>query len=158
VRYDQAQLSVEVHGPRLRVLRVAGLLDALTVTRLACLAEVQLSRPGCTGHLVLDLGEVRFFGTDDFDALVQVRDTARAGGVRLHLTGVTARQELLPVRITEALAQFSMFPTVEQAQRELVGRPTVPAGVPGPRSSFGWPCPPTPAAEAAQPAARSSPA
>ncbi|WP_219416993.1 STAS domain-containing protein [Pseudonocardia nigra] len=144
MRFDQAQLSVEIFGPRFRVVRMAGVLDGVTVARLACVVEAQLARPGCAGHIVIDLGDVRFFATDDFDALVRARDTAQEVGVRVHLAGLSAREALLPIRITGALAQFSTFATVEQAQAELVGRPTVPAIAGGPRSRFGLPCPPSP--------------
>jgi anti-anti-sigma regulatory factor len=141
VRFDGAQLSVEVCSPRFRIVRVAGVLDRTTVGRLAALVATQLTRPGCAGHIVVDLGEVSFFGTDDLGPLRQARDGARASGVRLHLAGVSARESLLPVAITSALAEFSMFATVERAERELVG-PATAVAVGGPRSSYGWPCPP----------------
>ena len=142
VRFDGAQLSVEVCSPHLRVVRAAGVLDRVTVGRLAGLVATQLARPGCAGHIVVDLGEVSFFATDDFGALRQARDAARAAGVRLHLAGVSAREALLPVGVTSGLAEFSMFPTVERAEHELVGRPVAVAAAGRPRSSYGWPCPP----------------
>jgi len=141
VRFDGAQLSVEVCSPRMRIVRVAGVLDRTTVVRLAGLVATQLTRPGCAGHIVVDLGEVSFFGTDDLGPLRQARDGARASGIRLHLAGVSARESLLPVAITSALAEFSMFATVERAEHELVGQRAAVA-VGGPRSSYGWPCPP----------------
>jgi anti-anti-sigma regulatory factor len=141
VRFDGAQLSVEVCSPRLRIVRVAGVLDRTTVGRLAGLVATQLTRPGCAGHIVVDLGEVSFFGTDDLGALRQARDGARASGVRLHLAGVSARESLLPVAITSALAEFSMFATVERAEHELVGQRAAVVAA-GPRSIYGWPCPP----------------
>jgi anti-anti-sigma regulatory factor len=145
--FDGAQLSVDVCAPRLRVVRVAGVLDVMTVGRLSGLVATQVARPGSTGHLVVDLGEVSFFATDDFSALRRARDGARAAGVRLHLTGLGAREPLLPRGVIAALAEFSTFPTVECAERELLGRP--PAGVAAgrPRSSHGWPCPPVPAVD-----------
>jgi anti-anti-sigma regulatory factor len=134
VRVDRAQLSVEVVSARLRVIRMAGVLDEVTVARLAGLVETQLGR-GWARHLVIDLGEVGFFGTDDLRPLLRVRDLAEAAGVRVHLAGVSAREALLPVAITNALAQFSTFPTVERAEHELMGRSAVAAG--RPRSSPG---------------------
>jgi anti-anti-sigma regulatory factor len=122
VRFDGAQLSLEVLGPRLRVIRMAGVLDRVTVTRLAALTEAQIAR--CAGHIVIDLDNVRYFGTDDLDVLITVRDAASAAGVRVHLAGLAAREAMLPAGIIGALAQFSRFPTVEQAERELVGRLT----------------------------------
>ncbi|MHA6629532.1 STAS domain-containing protein [Pseudonocardia sichuanensis] len=146
VRFDGAQLSVEVCSPRLRIVRVAGVLDRTTVGRLAGVVATQLTRPGSAGHIVVDLGEVSFFGTDDLTPLRQARDGARASGVRLHLAGVSARESLLPVAITSALAEFSMFATVERAERELVG-PGAAVAIGGPRSSYGWSCPPVPAVD-----------
>lgn len=146
-RFDGAQLSVEVFSPRLRVVRTAGVLDRATVGRLAALVATQLTRPGCAGHIVIDLGEVSFFATDDFGRLRQARDAARAAGIRLHLAGVSARESLLPVGVTSALAEFSTFPTVERAEQDLVGLPVTIAAAGRPRSSYGWPCPPGPAVD-----------
>lgn len=142
VRFDGAQLSVEVCSPRLRVVRTAGVLDRATVARLAGLVATQLTRTGPAGHIVVDLGEVSSFATHDFGPLRQARDAARADGIRLHLTGVSARESLLPPAITAGLAEFSTFPTVERAEHELVGRPALVPSAGRPRSSYGWPCPP----------------
>jgi ABC-type transporter Mla MlaB component len=130
VRGDGAQLAVEVFSPRLRAVRMAGVLDRVTVARLAAVVKAQLGRPGCTGHIVVDLGEVGFFGTDDVSELLAVRDAAQARGVHVHVAGITARESLLPLAISAAFAQFSSFPTLEQAEVALVGRP-VTAAVPG---------------------------
>jgi anti-anti-sigma regulatory factor len=129
VRFEDAQLSVEIVSSRFRVIRIAGVLDKVAVVRLAALVESQLRR-GCTGHLVIDLGGVAHFRTDNLRPLLLVRDLAKGAGVRVHLAGMSAREGLLPVRITNALAEFSMFPTVEQAVGELVGRRAVVAGRP----------------------------
>jgi anti-anti-sigma regulatory factor len=145
--FEGAQLSVEVSSPGMRVVRVAGVLDRATVGRLAGLVATQIARPGCSANLVVDLGEVSFFATDDFAPLHMARDGARAAGVRLHLTGVSAREPLLPTAITAALAEFSRFPTVESAECELAGRPAVVAAVGRPRSSRTWPCMSAPAVE-----------
>lgn len=140
MRFDGAQVSVEVLGPWLRVVRMSGVLDDVTAARLAAVAEAQLAR--CSGHLVIDLGEVRFFGTEDLDALVAVRDAASAADVRLHLAGIAAREEMLPAGITRALAQFSRIPTLEQAERELGGRLAVVADIAGQRGQHSRPRPP----------------
>ena len=144
VRFDGAQLSVEVCSPRLRLVRMAGVLDRVTVARLAGLIATQLTRTGSAGHVVVDLGEVSFFATHDLRPLRQARDAAHAAGIRLHLAGVSARESLLPAAVTAGLAEFSTFPTVERAERELVGRPVAVTGAGRPRSSYGWPCPPGP--------------
>lgn len=142
VRFDGAQLSVEVRSPRLRVIRMAGVLDRVTVARLAGVVATQVARPGSAGHIVVDLGEVSFFATDDFTALRQARDGARAEGVHLHLAGVSARESLLPLAVIAALAEFSTFSTVERAEGELTGTPAAVVTAGRPRSSHGWACPP----------------
>jgi anti-anti-sigma regulatory factor len=147
VRFDGAQLAVEVRSPRLRVVRVAGVLDRVAVTRLAGVVATQVARPGIAGHIVVDLGEVSFFPTDDFAPLRQARDGARAAGVHLHLAGVSARESLLPLAVIAALAEFSTFSTVERAERELMGTPATVVAAGRPRSSHGWPCPPNPVRE-----------
>lgn len=131
VRFDGAQLSVEVYSPVFRVVRMAGVLDAVTVCRLAALVEAQVERARCGGDLVVDLGEISFFGTGDLDALLRAKDTGLELGVRVYVAGLSAREPLLPVRITGALARFPMFPTVEQAERELLrtSMPDLPAGM-----------------------------
>ena len=130
VRFDGAQLSVEVFSPTMLAVRMAGILDGVTLARLAALVQTQLDRPGCCGHIVVDLGEVGFFGTDDLAPLLAVRDAARAKGVRVHVAGISAREGLLPASITAAFAQFPSFPTLEKAEQALAGRPT-PVGVGG---------------------------
>jgi anti-anti-sigma regulatory factor len=154
VPFDGAQVSVEVRGTRLRVIRMAGVFDPTTVTRLASVAEAQLAH--CSGHIVLDLGEVAFFGTDDVAALVALEEAAAAVGLRLHIAGLAGREPLLPSGISLALARFSMFPTVEHAERELIGR--VPLAAPGsaPRSRYVWACPPL-STESSRATSRSGP-
>ncbi|GAA1180165.1 hypothetical protein [Pseudonocardia alaniniphila] len=138
--FDGAQVSVEVRGSRLRVVRLAGVLDPATITRVSNVAGAQLGL--CTGHVVIDLGEVRFFGTDDFTALVAVEDAAAAVGLRLHLCGLAGREALLPSGIRAALARFSMFATVEHAERELAVRVPVATTAGKSRGRFVLPCPP----------------
>lgn len=129
MRFDGAQMAVEVLSPRILAVRVAGVLDQVTAARLAALVRTQLDRPGCTGHIVIDVGDVGFFGTDDLSALLGVREAARTRGVRLHLAGISAREGLLPSPITRAFAQFSSFPTLEAAELALLGRASpAPAG------------------------------
>jgi anti-anti-sigma regulatory factor len=143
VRFDGAQLSVEVVSSRFRVIRMAGVLGDAAVARLAALVEAQLGR-GCVGHLVIDLGEVSFFATADMGPLGEACELAKEAGVRLHLAGVSAREALIPVAIGDALRQFSTFATVEHAERELTRRATVVAAAGRPASSSGWTCPHVP--------------
>jgi anti-anti-sigma regulatory factor len=137
VRFDGAQLSVEVVGPGLRVVRMAGVLDRRTVARLARVVAAQLERPHCAGHIVVDLGEVRYFEVNDLDGLLPAQDAGRRAGVRVHLAGLAAREALLPKWVIAALAQFSVFATVEQAQRDLVARAPLRGSLAGPRSRYG---------------------
>jgi hypothetical protein len=122
--FDGAQMSVEVISPRMLAVRMAGVLDGVTIARLAGLVQTQLGRRGCPAHIVVDLGEVGFFGTDDVSPLLIVRDAAAARGVRLHVAGVGAREGLLPVAITSAFARFSSYPTLEKAEAALAERPS----------------------------------
>jgi anti-anti-sigma regulatory factor len=157
VRFDGAQLSVEVRSPRLRVVRMAGVLDRVTVARLAGLVATQVARPASAGHVVVDLGEVSFFATDDLEPLRQARDGARAAGIQMHLAGISPRESLLPLAVIAALAEFSTFSSVERAERELMGTPAAVVAAGRPRSSHGWPCPPGSAVEdglGARPASR----
>ena len=123
--FDGAQLAVEVFSPRMLVVRMAGILDGVTLARLAGLVRGQMDRPGCPGHIVVDLGDVGFFGTDDLTSLVAAHDAGEARGVRVHVAGVSPREGLLPASITAAFARFSSFPTLEKAEEALAGRPAV---------------------------------
>jgi anti-anti-sigma regulatory factor len=143
VRFDGAQLSVEVVSSRFRVIRMAGVLSDAAVARLADLVRAQLGR-GCVGHLVIDLGEVSFFATADMGPLRAACDLAKEAGVRLHLAGVSAREALIPVAIADAMGRFSTFATVEHAERELTRRPGAVTAVGRPASTSGWSCPRVP--------------
>jgi hypothetical protein len=121
-------MAVEVFSPQMLAVRMAGVLDRVTMARLATLVRTQLD-PGCSGHIVIDLGDVGFFGTDDLSDLLAVRDAARARDVRLHVTGISAREGLLPSPITTAFARFSSFATLEKAALALAEREApVPVG------------------------------
>ncbi|HLU57430.1 MAG TPA: STAS domain-containing protein [Pseudonocardia sp.] len=126
VCFDGAQLCVEVRSPWLCVVRVAGVLDQVALGRLAGLVATHVARATRPGHLVVDLGEVRFFATADLTALRHARDGATAAGIRLHLSGVSAREAVLPTAITAALGEFALFGTIEHAERELVPPPGEP--------------------------------
>jgi anti-anti-sigma regulatory factor len=127
LRFDGAQMAVEIFSPQLLAVRMAGVLDRVTAARLAALVRTQLDRPGCTGHIVVDLGEVGFFGTDDLSDLLAVRESARTRGVELHIAGISAREGMVPLPIMAAFARFSSFPTLEAAESALAGAP-VPVG------------------------------
>lgn len=118
-------LAVEAPAAGLRLIRVAGDLDAAAVPRITALTEALLRRvteepPSVEGrHLLIDLSCVSSFAAGGPEALTRVRDRGAVMGVRVHLTGISARQRLLPGRVVNVLARISSYPTVECALRTL---------------------------------------
>lgn len=127
--WETFQLTVEVAGCGIIVVRVVGELDQTTAPRLARLLDHQLTSlaaaappPPATGgatHLVVDLAGIRSFGTGGLDILCHTRQVGQQAGVRLHLTGLAAHEAMLPLRIAALLPQFSTFATLEQALQVL---------------------------------------
>lgn len=120
------QLAVEVPACGVRVVLVAGELDRASSSRLAELVDVQArhlaaaAEGGRVGHVVIELGNVRFFSVGGLETLLGARETCRRAGVGLHLTGLAGREALLPRRVVELLgAEIGVFATLEQALAEL---------------------------------------
>lgn len=119
---DTIQLAVEAPVDGLRVVLVAGDLDRVGGERLSRLLDLQVGAvapPGGPGHVVVDLANVRFFGVGGLEALVFARDAGLRAGVDVHLAGLGSRELLLPQRVRELLAGFSVFDTLEAAVRRL---------------------------------------
>jgi anti-anti-sigma factor len=125
VQPNSLQLAVEAARCGIRVILVAGELDRASSARLAELIDRQARHLAaelggrCVGHIVIDLGNVRFFGVGGLEVLMSARDAGRGTGVALHLAGLGAREVLLPRRVIGLLSGFSTFATLEQALREL---------------------------------------
>lgn len=129
------QLAVEVPGRGLRLVRVAGELDRTSAPRLVSLIDKQFialrAELGAEpGHVIIDLDGVRFFGVGGLEALIRVRDAGRRLAINLHLTGLSAREVLLPLRVTGLLGRFSTFATIEDALRGIPDPATVHAQAP----------------------------
>jgi hypothetical protein len=154
--HESILLAIENPAPGIRIVRVAGGLDAPAGRRLAGVADVQLRRVAAeaadgrqAGHLLIDLTSVRSFGPGGPEALTGIRDHGRAHGIQVHLTGLSGRQLLLPGQVTNLLHCMSSYPTVECAlqsiEREartsvsrafpVETRPPSPAGAPRPGRS-----------------------
>lgn len=121
---DVLQLAIETPACGLRVILVAGELDRASSCRLARLVDVQTCAladgAGGTGHIIIDLGNVRFFGVGGLEVLLTARDASCRAGVTVHLAGLGARELLLPQRVIGLLAAFSTFDTLERALRQLL--------------------------------------
>ncbi|QJY48236.1 STAS domain-containing protein [Pseudonocardia broussonetiae] len=151
------QLSVDVPDPAVRVLWVNGYLDVAGAARLVRVVESQLllvtSGLRDTRFLLVDLSGVAGFDPAALDLLRCLSPASRAAGVELYLTGCSSRLLVLPLRVRQALARFSAYPTVESALRDLrpvapeattevvlpaqPGPPAVEVGVPGLREISG---------------------
>lgn len=96
------------HRPGVRGLRVAGEIDAVEAD---ALAEAGI---GLLDHapevLVVDLGEVRFFGSRGMTALLRIRWAASEAGTRLRVvTGPANRPVLRPLTITGLDRELALF-------------------------------------------------
>jgi anti-anti-sigma regulatory factor len=118
-KHESISLAIESPAPGIRIVRLAGDLDAAAGQRLAGVADVQLRRVAADGrptaHLLIDLTSVRSFGKGGAEALTALRDHGRAHRVQVHLTGLSGRQLLLPGQVTNLLRGMSSYPTVECA-------------------------------------------
>jgi anti-anti-sigma regulatory factor len=133
--HEAILLAIENPARGIRIVRLAGDLDAAAGRRLAGVADVQLRRVAAeaadghrSAHLLLDLASVRSFGPGGPEVLTGIRDQGRAQGVQVHLTGLSGRQLLLPGQVTNLLYCMSSYPTVECAlqiiKREEAERPS----------------------------------
>jgi len=123
--HDAVFLAVEAPARGVRVVRVAGDLDASGAPRLATLGEVLMRRleeesAGLgPAHLVLDLSCVRTFEAGGLPVLSGLREDGLDHGVAVHLAGLSGHQALLPGQVADLLSRASTFPTVECALRAL---------------------------------------
>lgn len=122
---ESIRLTVDTAARGIRVVRVAGALDATTAPRLVrlldlLLREVRAERPaavsvGVVGHLIVDLAGVRCWGIGGLGALRHARYVGGQTGIGVHLTGLARRDRQLPLRVAGPLTQFSTFPTATDA-------------------------------------------
>lgn len=117
---DGAQLAVERAQPGIVVIRVAGDLDRHSATRIVRLLDQQCgfarTRPDLRGgQVVVDLGEVRSFAAGALDILGDAGPRVLVAGLHLHVTGLAAREPVLPRRVTDAIPRLATFPTLEVA-------------------------------------------
>lgn len=130
---EHLTLAVEYARHEIVVMRVAGDLNSGRVDRLARLLATCVSPvPGGVhrSHLVVDLGDVRSFGVVGLEVLRQTELACTRSSMSLHVTGVAARIEALPPDVGAMLADFSCFPTLEDALDALTASagPEVSAG------------------------------
>jgi anti-anti-sigma regulatory factor len=126
---DRTLLAVEAPACGLRVVLVAGDLDDGGAERLGRLLDLQVravlavrGMPG-SGHVVVDLANVRSFGEEGLEILAVTRDAAGRAGVGVHLSGLGSRELLLPQRVRRSLAEFSAFDTLDRALGRLTANP-----------------------------------
>lgn len=117
---EAAQLAVERPGPGVVVIRVAGDLDRHTVMRIIRLVDQQreLTRSR-NPRVVVDLAEVRSFAEGALDPLCEAGARIAAAGGRLHVTGLAAREPVLPNRVADVIPRLATFPTLEVALERL---------------------------------------
>lgn len=116
--WDALLLAVEVHA-QIRVVLAAGELSRPGAAHLARVLDTQLALLPPAGHLVVDLGGVKFFGVAGIEVLRRADDSARAAGHHLHLCGLDPHRALLPRRVLQLLVGFRTHPTLEDALVEL---------------------------------------
>ncbi|WP_329048718.1 STAS domain-containing protein [Amycolatopsis sp. NBC_01488] len=104
------------------VVGVAGDVDHVVRTMLReTMAAAVARRPRA---LVVDLTDVRFFGSVGLSALAGLHQTAAVAGIEVRLVA-TQRSVLMPLAITRVDDLFAIHPTVGDAVGHL-GRPRVP--------------------------------
>ncbi|WP_083751461.1 STAS domain-containing protein [Saccharothrix sp. ALI-22-I] len=102
-------VAVRRLSPFTLVCAVSGEVDRWTAPQLRdrVLAQVHLAGP----DLVVDLGEVRFFGAAGLSVLVEVQAAADAAGVGFCVVART-RPVLLPLTVTGLDLAFDVYPDV----------------------------------------------
>ena len=145
------QMSVEAPVEWVRLIRVAGALDRTAAAALLRLVDAQLelvvSGRCRVTDLLVDLEGVGTYESGGLTTLRHAANDTAVRGVRLHLTGCSARFHLLPLSARQVLRVFRTFPTVEIALAALTAIP------PGSATGRADPTPP-PRAQAAAPAQR----
>ena len=129
---DAVSLAVERPAPGIVVVRVAGVLNRATGPRLARLLDVIIGGGHRPRHVVVDLGDVRAFAVAGLDVLRHGEYGCHRLGIGLHVSGLAAREELLPAAVVERLAGLPGFPTVERAVAALAPVPVETARAPAP--------------------------
>lgn len=107
------ELGVKVEEPAsgVRVVRVDGELDMLTAPVLRTALLEQLA--AAPGHLVLDLSDVRFLGSNGLAVLVETRSAAGEAHIALHLTGTDHPWVARPLEVSGLLGLFDRHPSPE---------------------------------------------
>lgn len=83
---------------RAAVIRVSGVLDALTVPRFATLVDSRLR--GMVGRLVLDLSDVEFLATAGLEVLAHAALQAEHRGVELSVIAGDSRSVLRAITVS----------------------------------------------------------
>jgi anti-anti-sigma regulatory factor len=131
MRLPEEALALAVENPAegIVAVRVAGQMNRVTVPRLLRLLDSLIHRNSETArslmpelptsdgraHVIVDLAGVGHFGTGGLDALRHSRHAAEQAGVKLHLTGLSARTGLLPLWVATQIMEFDALPTLEDA-------------------------------------------
>lgn len=129
---DGVQLAVERPVPGIVLIRVAGNLDGVSAVRVNRLVEQQLriarSRPDIPRTtIVVDLADVRHFGTGGLETLSEAARRAVSARSGMLVTGLDARREILPQSVAEVIPRLTTSPTVESALRHLMAVDPFPA-------------------------------
>ncbi|WP_300014295.1 STAS domain-containing protein [Pseudonocardia sp.] len=115
---DDMQLAVEHTRRGIAVVWVAGDLNRITARRLARLLDtctsLRADAARCT-HVVVDLHDVRTFGTGGLEVLGEAEQACRRAGASLYVTGVADRRTALPQHVDSLLAALPGFRTPEIA-------------------------------------------
>lgn len=99
------------------VITVAGEVDAASANLLSACASGVLSR---ARRLVLDLGQLEFFGAEGLSELVRINELCRATGVRWVLVDGPAVARLL--RLHDDAAGLATAGTLQAAVAQVCGR------------------------------------
>ncbi|AEA24830.1 STAS domain-containing protein [Pseudonocardia benzenivorans] len=113
-------VAVEKPEPDVVVVRVAGTLDRTTSTRLLRVVEMQVHVPGLIRRVrprrvLVDLASVSRVDAHGLCALRRAESLARRGGVRLQVTGLADRRDVLPGEVVEVLDALDACASLEDA-------------------------------------------
>jgi anti-sigma B factor antagonist len=109
-----ATIVVVEHGGGIRGLRVGGEIDS---TEADLLERAGIDLLGAApAMVVVDLGDVRYFGSRGMTALLRIQWAAAEAGVRLRIvTGEANRPVLRPLTITGLDRELDLFPDLAAA-------------------------------------------